>query len=487
MKLYENYMNSISEHEIKTETDNSTTKTDDTKHKEVLKLLGDSEFEEFPDGIYVDIKTIDPEKVAAKLDNLKISYDFLDSKESVSEDLDSAKIMKILIAKSSEVSESDAGDIAAVPNVIKFKDLEFDEDFDEIDLSDSALAAAVDSLCGDEDIFKDRDFVIEMIDDQSPEIKQSIMTFITDFNKDYEIFELPETFDYKDFISELEDDEFEDFRIDLFNLLFDLKDLYSIDSEPELTESVPDISHIRKLRRIRNSSQGKRDAKIRARDRMSASGRQKKRKAAIYAKKYAQKNKSKISKYQRMYAKRKLREAVELVEFAFTKSGKINNINKKIEVIQKDIDKVKDEAKVEKRKIRDAFDKKIDAVQKRDEDKKVAQKKEEQRKNKEAEAKKSKENKSKKAEDKPTNEADNVQKQISDLEDDKRDEIEKVDIRLQRKIEDLEANIDKLKDQKRKIRDSSKKDDYRRSGSGVLGKMLGAVKRGIDTLRQNGR
>ena len=97
-------MNSISEHEIKTETDNSTTKTDDTKHKEVLKLLGDSEFEEFPDGIYVDIKTIDPEKVAAKLDNLKVSYDFLDSKESVSEDLDSAKIMKILITKISEVS-----------------------------------------------------------------------------------------------------------------------------------------------------------------------------------------------------------------------------------------------------------------------------------------------------------------------------------------------------------------------------------------------
>ena len=484
MKLYENYMNSISEHEIKTETDNSTTKTDDTKHKEVLKLLKDSEFEEFSDGIYVDIKTIDPEKVAAKLDNLKVSYDFLDSKESVSEDLDSAKIMKILIAKSSEVSESDAGDIAAVPNVIKFKDLEFDEDFDDIDLSDSALAAAVDSLCGDEDIFKDRDFVIDVIDDQSPEIKQSIMTFITDFNKDYEIFELPETFDYKDFISELEDDEFEDFRIDLFNLLFDLKDLYLIDTEPELTESVPDITHIRKLRRIRNSSQGKRDAKIRARDRMSASGRQRKRKAAIYAKKYAQKNKSKISKYQRMYAKRKLREAVELVEFAFTKSGKINNINKKIEVIQKDIDKVKDEAKAEKRKIRDAFDKKIDAVQKRAEDKKVAQKKEEQRKNKEAEEKKSK---SKKTEVKPTNEADNIQKQISDLEDDKKDEIEKVDIRLQRKIEDLEANIDKLKDQKREIRDKSKKDDYRRSGSGVLGKMLGAVKRGIDTLRNSGR
>ena len=482
MKLYENYMNSISEHEIKTETDNSTTKTDDTKHKEVLKLLGDSEFEEFPDGIYVDIKTIDPEKIAAKLDNLKVSYDFLDSKESVSEDLDSAKIMKILIAKSSEVSESDAGDIAAVPNVIKFKDLEFDEDFDDIDLSDSALAAAVDSLCGDEDIFKDRDFVIDVIDDQSPEIKQSIMTFITDFNKDYEIFELPETFDYKDFISELEDDEFEDFRIDLFNLLFDLKDLYSLDNE--ITESVPDITHIRKLRRIRNSSQGKRDAKIRARDRMSASGRQRKRKAAIYAKKYAQKNKSKISKYQRMYAKRKLREAVELVEFAFTKSGKINNINKKIEVIQKDIDKVKDDAKVEKRRIRDAFDKKIDAVQKRAEDKKVAQKKEEQRKNKEAEDKKSKkETKSKETEVKPTNEADNIQKQISDLE----DEIEKVDIRLQRKIEDLEANIDKLKDQKREIRDKSKKDDYRRSGSGVLGKMLGAVKRGIDTLRQNGR
>nr|DAV46752.1 MAG TPA: hypothetical protein [Caudoviricetes sp.] len=477
MKLYENYMNSISEHEIKTETDNSTTKTDDTKHKEVLKLLGDSEFEEFPDGIYVDIKTIDPEKIAAKLDNLKVSYDFLDSKESVSEDLDSAKIMKILIAKSSEVSESDAGDIAAVPNVIKFKDLEFDEDFDDIDLSDSALAAAVDSLCGDEDIFKDRDFVIDVIDDQSPEIKQSIMTFITDFNKDYEIFELPETFDYKDFISELEDDEFEDFRIDLFNLLFDLKDLYSLDNE--ITESVPDISHIRKLRRIRNSSQGKRDAKIRARDRMSASGRQRKRKAAIYAKKYAQKNKSKISKYQRMYAKRKLREAVELVEFAFTKSGKINNINKKIEVIQKDIDKVKDEAKAEKRKIRDAFDKKIDAVQKRAEDKKVAQKKEEQRKNKET--------KSKKTEVKPTNEADNIQKQISDLEDDKKDEIEKVDIRLQRKIEDLEANIDKLKDQKREIRDSSKKDDYRRSGSGVLGKMLGTVKRGIDSLRNSGR
>jgi hypothetical protein len=475
-------MNSISEHEIKTETDNSTTKTDDTKHKEVLKLLGDSEFEEFPDGIYVDIKTIDPEKVAAKLDNLKVSYDFLDSKESVSEDLDSAKIMKILIAKSSEVSESDAGDIAAVPNVIKFKDLEFDEDFDDIDLSDSALAAAVDSLCGDEDIFKDRDFVIDVIDDQSPEIKQSIMTFITDFNKDYEIFELPETFDYKDFISELEGDEFEDFRIDLFNLLFDLKDLYSIDTEPELTESempkselyesTPDISHIRKLRRIRNSSQGKRDAKIRARDRMSASGRQRKRKAAIYAKKYAQKNKSKISKYQRMYAKRKLREAVELVEFAFTKSGKINNINKKIEVIQKDIDKVKDDAKVEKRKIRDAFDDKIDAVQKRAEDKKVAQKKdstnESKRKSKISEAK-------------------DIQKIISDLEDDKKDEIEKVDIRLQRKIEDLEANIDKLKDQKREIRDKSKKDDYRRSGSGVLGKMLGAVKSGIDTLRQNGR
>lgn len=482
MKLYENYMNSISEHEIKTETDNSTTKTDDTKHKEVLKLLGDSEFEEFPDGIYVDIKTIDPEKVAAKLDNLKVSYDFLDSKESVSEDLDSAKIMKILIAKSSEVSESDAGDIAAVPNVIKFKDLEFDEDFDDIDLSDSALAAAVDSLCGDEDIFKDRDFVIDVIDDQSPEIKQSIMTFITDFNKDYEIFELPETFDYKDFISELEDDEFEDFRIDLFNLLFDLKDLYSIDTEPELTESempkselyesTPDITHIRKLRRIRNSSQGKRDAKIRARDRMSASGRQRKRKAAIYAKKYAQKNKSKISKYQRMYAKRKLREAVELVEFAFTKSGKINNINKKIEVIQKDIDKVKDDAKVEKRKIRDAFDKKIDAVQKRAEDKKVAQKKdstnESKRKSKISEAK-------------------DIQKVIGDLEDDKKDEIEKVDIRLQRKIEDLEANIDKLKDQKREIRDKSKKDDYRRSGSGVLGKMLGAVKRGIDTLRNSGR
>lgn len=482
MKLYENYINSISEHEIKTETDNSTTKTDDTKHKEVLKLLGDSEFEEFPDGIYVDIETIDPEKVAAKLDNLKVSYDFLDSKESVSEDLDSAKIMKILIAKSSEVSESDAGDIAAVPNVIKFKDLEFDEDFDDIDLSDSALAAAVDSLCGDEDIFKDRDFVIDVIDDQSPEIKQSIMTFITDFNKDYEIFELPETFDYKDFISELEDDEFEDFRIDLFNLLFDLKDLYSLDSESELTESempkselyesTPDISHIRKLRRIRNSSQGKRDAKIRARDRMSASGRQRKRKAAIYAKKYAQKNKSKISKYQRMYAKRKLREAVELVEFAFTKSGKINNINKKIEVIQKDIDKVKDDAKVEKRKIRDAFDDKIDAVQKRAEDKKVAQKKdstnESKRKSKISEAK-------------------DIQKIISDLEDDKKDEIEKVDIRLQRKIEDLEANIDKLKDQKREIRDKSKKDDYRRSGSGVLGKMLGAVKRGIDTLRNSGR
>lgn len=464
MKLYENYMNSISEHEIKTETDNSTTKTDDTKHKEVLKLLGDSEFEEFPDGIYVDIKTIDPEKIAAKLDNLKVSYDFLDSKESVSEDLDSAKIMKILIAKSSEVSESDAGDIAAVPNVIKFKDLEFDEDFDEIDLSDSALAAAVDSLCGDEDIFKDRDFVIDVIDDQSPEIKQSIMTFITDFNKDYEIFELPETFDYKDFISELEDDEFEDFRIDLFNLLFDLKELYSLDNE--ITESVPDITHIRKLRRIRNSSQGKRDAKIRARDRMSASGRQRKRKAAIYAKKYAQKNKSKISKYQRMYAKRKLREAVELVEFAFTKSGKINNINKKIEVIQKDIDKVKDDAKVEKRKIRDAFDDKIDAIKKRDS--------------------KAKDSDSKTNESKIT-EAPNIQKQISDLEDDKKDEIEKVDIRLQRKIEDLEANIDKLKDQKREIRDKSKKDDYRRSGSGVLGKMLGAVKRGIDTLRQNGR
>ena len=461
MKLYENYMKSISEHEIKTETDNSTTKTDDTKHKEVLKLLGDSEFEEFPDGIYVDIETIDPEKIAAKLDNLKVSYDFLDSKESVSEDLDSAKIMKILIAKSSEVSESDAGDIAAVPNVIKFKDLEFDEDFDDIDLSDSALAAAVDSLCGDEDIFKDRDFVIDVIDDQSPEIKQSIMTFITDFNKDYEIFELPETFDYKDFINELEDDEFEDFRIDLFNLLFDLKDLYSLDNE--ITESVPDISHIRKLRRIRNSSQGKRDAKIRARDRMSASGRQRKRKAAIYAKKYAQKNKSKISKYQRMYAKRKLREAVELVEFAFTKSGKINNINKKIEVIQKDIDKVKDDAKVEKRKIRDAFDDKIDAIKKKNSDKKDST------------------NESK------ITEAPNIQKQISDLEDDKKDEIEKVDIRLQRKIEDLEANIDKLKDQKREIRDSSKKDNYRRSGSGVLGKMLGAVKRGIDALRQNGR
>lgn len=464
MKLYENYMNSISEHEIKTETDNSTTKTDDTKHKEVLKLLGDSEFEEFPDGIYVDIKTIDPEKIAAKLDNLKVSYDFLDSKESVSEDLDSAKIMKILIAKSSEVSESDAGDIAAVPNVIKFKDLEFDEDFDDIDLSDSALAAAVDSLCGDEDIFKDRDFVIDMIDDQSPEIKQSIMTFITDFNKDYEIFELPETFDYKDFISELEDDEFEEFRIDLFNLLFDLKDLYSLDNE--ITESVPDITHIRKLRRIRNSSQGKRDAKIRARDRMSASGRQRKRKAAIYAKKYAQKNKSKISKYQRMYAKRKLREAVELVEFAFTKSGKINNINKKIEVIQKDIDKVKDDAKVEKRKIRDAFDDKIDAIKKKDS--------------------KAKETDSKTNESK-ISEAKDINKIVSDLEDDKKDEIEKVDIRLQRKIEDLEANIDKLKDQKREIRDSSKKDDYRRSGSGVLGKMLGAVKRGIDTLRQNGR
>lgn len=466
MKLYENYMNSISEHEIKTETDNSTTKTDDTKHKEVLKLLGDSEFEEFPDGIYVDIKTIDPEKIAAKLDNLKVSYDFLDSKESVSEDLDSAKIMKILIAKSSEVSESDAGDIAAVPNVIKFKDLEFDEDFDDIDLSDSALAAAVDSLCGDEDIFKDRDFVIDVIDDQSPEIKQSIMTFITDFNKDYEIFELPETFDYKDFISELEDDEFEDFRIDLFNLLFDLKDLYSIDSESELTESVPDITHIRKLRRIRNSSQGKRDAKIRARDRMSAPGRQRKRKAAIYAKKYAQKNKSKISKYQRMYAKRKLREAVELVEFAFTKSGKINNINKKIEVIQKDIDKVKDDAKVEKRKIRDAFDKKIDAIKKKDS--KVKEKKSNANESKISEAK-------------------DINKIVSDLEDDKKDEIEKVDIRLQRKIEDFEANIDKLKDQKREIRDKSKKDDYRRSGSGVLGKMLGAVKRGIDTLRQNGR
>lgn len=464
MKLYENYMKSISEHEIKTETDNSTTKTDDTKHKEVLKLLGDSEFEEFPDGIYVDIKTIDPEKIAAKLDNLKVSYDFLDSKESVSEDLDSAKIMKILIAKSSEVSESDAGDIAAVPNVIKFKDLEFDEDFDDIDLSDSALAAAVDSLCGDEDIFKDRDFVIDVIDDQSPEIKQSIMTFITDFNKDYEIFELPETFDYKDFISELEDDEFEDFRIDLFNLLFDLKDLYSLDNE--ITESVPDITHIRKLRRIRNSSQGKRDAKIRARDRMSASGRQRKRKAAIYAKKYAQKNKSKISKYQRMYAKRKLREAVELVEFAFTKSGKINDINKKIEVIQKDIDKVKDEAKAEKRKIRDAFDDKIEA---------------EKKKNSAAKDSDSKKNESK------ISEAKDINKIVSDLEDDKKDEIEKVDIRLQRKIEDLEANIDKLKDQKREIRDSSKKDDYRRSGSGVLGKMLGAVKRGIDTLRQNGR
>ena len=464
MKLYENYMNSISEHEIKTETDNSTTKTDDTKHKEVLKLLGDSEFEEFPDGIYVDIKTIDPEKIAAKLDNLKVSYDFLDSKESVSEDLDSAKIMKILIAKSSEVSESDAGDIATVPNVIKFKDLEFDEDFDDIDLSDSALAAAVDSLCGDEDIFKDRDFVIDVIDDQSPEIKQSIMTFITDFNKDYEIFELPETFDYKDFIGELEDDEFEDFRIDLFNLLFDLKELYSIDNE--ITESVPDITHIRKLRRIRNSSQGKRDAKIRARDRMSASGRQRKRKAAIYAKKYAQKNKSKISKYQRMYAKRKLREAVELVEFAFTKSGKINNINKKIEVIQKDIDKVKDDAKVEKRKIRDVFDDKIAAIKK---------------KNSKAKETNSKTNESK------ISKAKDINKIVSDLEDDKKDEIEKVDIRLQRKIEDLEANIDKLKDQKREIRDSSKKDDYRRSGSGVLGKMLGAVKRGIDTLRQNGR
>ena len=473
MKLYENYMNSISEHEIKTETDNSTTKTDDTKHKEVLKLLGDSEFEEFPDGIYVDIKTIDPEKVAAKLDNLKVSYDFLDSKESVSEDLDSAKIMKILIAKSSEVSESDAGDIAAVPNVIKFKDLEFDEDFDEIDLSDSALAAAVDSLCGDEDIFKDRDFVIDVIDDQSPEIKQSIMTFITDFNKDYEIFELPETFDYKDFISELEDDEFEDFRIDLFNLLFDLKDLYSIDTESELTESVPDITHIRKLRRIRNSSQGKRDAKIRARDRMSASGRQKKRKAAIYAKKYAQKNKSKISKYQRMYAKRKLREAVELVEFAFTKSGKINNINKKIEVIQKDIDKIKDDAKVEKRKIRDAFDDKIEAEKKKNS---AAKDSEEKKKSTNESKRKSK-----------ISEAKDIQKVIGDLEDDKRDEIEKVDIRLQRKIEDLEANIDKLKDQKREIRDKSKKDDYRRSGSGVLGKMLGAVKRGIDTLRNSGR
>ena len=464
MKLYENYMKSISEHEIKTETDNSTTKTDDTKHKEVLKLLGDSEFEEFPDGIYVDIKTIDPEKIAAKLDNLKVSYDFLDSKESVSEDLDSAKIMKILIAKSSEVSESDAGDIAAVPNIIKFKDLEFDEDFDDIDLSDSALAAAVDSLCGDEDIFKDRDFVIDVIDDQSPEIKQSIMTFITDFNKDYEIFELPETFDYKDFISELEDDEFEDFRIDLFNLLFDLKDLYSLDNE--ITESVPDITHIRKLRRIRNSSQGKRDAKIRARDRMSASGRQRKRKAAIYAKKYAQKNKSKISKYQRMYAKRKLREAVELVEFAFTKSGKINNINKKIEVIQKDIDKVKDDAKVEKRKIRDAFDDKIEA---------------EKKKNSAAKEKEAKTNESK------ISEAKDINKIVSDLEDDKKDEIEKVDIRLQRKIEDLEANIDKLKDQKREIRDKSKKDDYRRSGSGVLGKMLGAVKRGIDSLRNSGR
>ena len=473
MKLYENYMNSISEHEIKTETDNSTTKTDDTKHKEVLKLLGDSEFEEFPDGIYVDIKTIDPEKVAAKLDNLKVSYDFLDSKESVSEDLDSAKIMKILIAKSSEVSESDAGDIAAVPNIIKFKDLEFDEDFDDIDLSDSALAAAVDSLCGDEDIFKDRDFVIDVIDDQSPEIKQSIMTFITDFNKDYEIFELPETFDYKDFISELEDDEFEDFRIDLFNLLFDLKDLYSIDTESELTESVPDITHIRKLRRIRNSSQGKRDAKIRARDRMSASGRQRKRKAAIYAKKYAQKNKSKISKYQRMYAKRKLREAVELVEFAFTKSGKINDINKKIEVIQKDIDKVKDDAKVEKRKIRDVFDDKIEA-----EKKKASEKKD-------SEDKKKSTNESKRKS--KISEAKDIQKVIGDLEDDKRDEIEKVDIRFQRKIEDLEANIDKLKDQKREIRDKSKKDDYRRSGSGVLGKMLGAVKRGIDTLRNSGR
>lgn len=473
MKLYENYMNSISEHEIKTETDNSTTKTDDTKHKEVLKLLGDSEFEEFPDGIYVDIKTIDPEKIAAKLDNLKVSYDFLDSKESVSEDLDSAKIMKILIAKSSEVSESDAGDIAAVPNVIKFKDLEFDEDFDDIDLSDSALAAAVDSLCGDEDIFKDRDFVIDVIDDQSPEIKQSIMTFITDFNKDYEIFELPETFDYKDFISELEDDEFEDFRIDLFNLLFDLKELYSLDNE--ITESVPDITHIRKLRRIRNSSQGKRDAKIRARDRMSASGRQRKRKAAIYAKKYAQKNKSKISKYQRMYAKRKLREAVELVEFAFTKSGKINNINKKIEVIQKDIDKVKDDAKVEKRKIRDAFDDKIEAEKKKNS---AAKEKDSEKK---ASTNESKNKKSK------ISEAKDINKIVSDLEDDKKDEIEKVDIRLQRKIEDLEANIDKLKDQKREIRDKSKKDDYRRSGSGVLGKMLGAVKRGIDTLRQNGR
>lgn len=464
MKLYENYMNSISEHEIKTETDNSTTKTDDTKHKEVLKLLGDSEFEEFPDGIYVDIETIDPKKIATKLDNLKVSYDFLDSKESVSEDLNSAKIMKILIAKSSEVSESDAGDIATVPNVIKFKDLEFDEDFDSIDLSDSALADAVDALCGDEEIFKDRNLVIDMIDDQSPEIKQSIMTFIIDFNKDFEIFELSEIFDYKDFINELDDDEFDDFRVDLFNLLFDLKDLYSLDTE--MTESVPDITHIRKLRRIRNSSQGKRDAKIRARDRMSASGRQRKRKAAIYAKKYAQKNKSKISKYQRMYAKRKLREAVELVEFAFTKSGKINNINKKIEVIQKDIDKVKDDAKVEKRKIRDAFDDKIDAAKK---------------KNSKAKEKETKANESKIAE------AKDINKIVSDLEDDKRDEIEKVDIRLQRKIEDLEANIDKLKDQKREIRDKSKKDDYRRSGSGVLGKMLGAVKRGIDTLRQNGR
>lgn len=471
-------MNSISEHEIKTETDNSTTKTDDTKHKEVLKLLGDSEFEEFPDGIYVDIETIDPEKVAAKLDNLKVSYDFLDSKESVSEDLDSAKIMKILIAKSSEVSESDAGDIAAVPNVIKFKDLEFDEDFDSIDLSDSALADVVDALCGEEEIFKDRNLVIDMIDDQSPEIKQSIMTFITDFNKDCEIFELPETFDYKDFINELDDDEFDDFRVDLFNLLFDLKDLYSLDSEPELTESkmseselyesTPDITHIRKLRRIRNSSQGKRDAKIRARDRMSASGRQRKRKAAIYAKKYAQKNKSKISKYQRMYAKRKLREAIELVEFAFTKSGKINNINKKIEVIQKDIDKVKDDAKAEKRKIRDAFDDKIEAEKKKASEDKKDSTNESKRKSKISEAK-------------------DIQKVIGDLEDDKKDEIEKVDIRLQRKIEDLEANIDKLKDQKREIRDKSKKDDYRRSGSGVLGKMLGAVKRGIDTLRQNGR
>ena len=167
-----------------------------------------------------------------------------------------------------------------------------------------------------------------------------------------------------------------------------------------------------------------------------------------------------------MYAKRKLREAVELVEFAFTKSGKINNINKKIEVIQKDIDKVKDDAKAEKRKIRDAFDDKIDAIKK---------------KNSEAKEKKSNTNESK------ISEAKDINKIVSDLEDDKKDEIEKVDIRLQRKIEDLEANIDKLKDQKREIRDSSKKDDYRRSGSGVLGKMLGAVKRGIDTLRQNGR